>query len=379
MYVKDLEKNFLFPEATLRDAVQFLDQCAHKIALVVNHERKLLGTVTDGDCRRALLKKNASFEVPVTEVMNTSPRTLSGSPTREKVYRKLIDERISQIPIVDEEGRIKDLATRDHLLLGNEISNPVLIMAGGAGKRLYPLTRETPKPMLTLGGQPLLGILVNSLIAQGFRKFYFSVNYHSQVIKNYFGDGSQLNADISYIEEDKPLGTAGALSLIKEIPKEPFFVINGDILTGMKFKEMLHFHQEHGAHATMAVSDYQVQVPYGVIELEGHSIAEIVEKPITKHFVNAGIYLLDPELLKLVPSDQSFNMTELFIQAKKLNKKTLVFPIHEYWRDIGRKEDYDDANLDIEKLLPKLSESISDNPARDAVSKQVITERLHDH
>jgi NDP-sugar pyrophosphorylase family protein len=222
-------------------------------------------------------------------------------------------------------------------------------MAGGLGKRLRPLTDEMPKPLLSVGNKPLLQNILESFVHQHFSHFFISVNYKADSIKNYFGDGSQWGIDIRYLEEDKRLGTAGALRLIAERPNAPVIVMNGDLLTRVNFRDLLNYHVERGSSATMCVCEYDVEVPFGVVEINGYQIEKIIEKPIHRFFVNAGIYVIDPDLFDMIPIDTYLDMTSFFDKMIDAGKKTAVFPIHEYWLDVGRVADLDRADFEFEK------------------------------
>jgi NDP-sugar pyrophosphorylase family protein len=310
-----------------------------RIALVVDEEKKLLGTLNDGDIRRAILN-GFSLENCIKDIYYKKPSVCNYKDSKEKIIKTAILNKVYQIPIVDDENRLVDVEDLANLLGGNIYRNKVVLMAGGLGTRLHPLTLDTPKPLLKVGEKPILQIIIESFANYGFKDIIISVNYKSSMIKNYFQDGSRFNVNISYIEEDKRLGTAGALSLIKEKIKEPFFVMNGDLLTNVNFEHLLDFHIRGKTLSTMCVREYEYQIPYGVIETKEDKILSIVEKPIQKFFVNAGIYLLSPEVLSLIPKDTFYDMPTLFDELIKNDKNVLSFPIHEYWLDIGQMDDF---------------------------------------
>jgi dTDP-glucose pyrophosphorylase/predicted transcriptional regulator len=329
------------PAATIAEALRTIDESSLQIALVVEDNR-LIGTLTDGDIRRALLV-GISLQDSVVRVMNTQPTTAALGDDRESVMARMRRGQIRQMPILDAAGTLVGMEILDELLAPETRKNPVLLMAGGLGKRLAPLTEQCPKPMLQIGGRPILETILLSFIDYGFKQFYISVNHKADVITQHFGDGSCWGVRIEYIHEDKRLGTAGALSLLPTKPALPLIVMNADILTKVNFNHLLEFHRVEEAKATMCIREYEHQVPYGVIKLAGRQIIEIQEKPMQKFFVNAGIYVLDPDVLDLVPKDEYVDMTSLFERVVKENWTTAVFPLHEYWLDIGCHPDLSQA------------------------------------
>jgi dTDP-glucose pyrophosphorylase len=330
--------------ATLAQIIARIDASAHQIALVVDSDGRLIGVMTDGDIRRAILR-GLPMTTSVLEVMNNKPLSAKeGTPSREllALMRRHV---VHQIPIVDRDNRVVSLALIDDLIGAREKPNWVVLMAGGLGTRLRPLTENLPKPMLTVRGKPILETILESLIGEGFRKFYVSVNYKAQVITDHFKDGSAWGAQITYLREETRLGTAGALSLIPEAPPDPLVVMNGDLLTQANISSLLEFHHAHGSMATMAVREYDFQVPYGVIRTNGERILSVEEKPVQRFFVNAGIYALSPQVLEQIPKGTYFDMPTLFDRLNAVGAVTVAFPLREYWLDIGRLEDFDRANL----------------------------------
>lgn len=330
-------------QTTLREAAQILDVNALQIILVVDEQRRLLGTVTDGDIRRGILKSIALTE-PVQSVMNPNPIVARAEDGRDTILAEMKRRTLHHMPLVDEQRRVVGLDTLDELISFQVRENWVVLMAGGLGSRLRPLTDDCPKPMLKVGNKPLLETILENFIEYGFRHFYISVNYMSEVVESYFGDGSRWGVDICYLHEDKRLGTAGALSLLPEQPVEPIIVMNGDLLTKVNFSQLLSFHSEHNAQATMCVREYDFQVPYGVVKIDNHSIISIDEKPTQRFFVNAGIYVLEPSALNLISPNIFFDMPSLFEKLIEQQKETVVFPLREYWLDIGHLADFDRAN-----------------------------------
>ncbi|MFA7243563.1 MAG: nucleotidyltransferase family protein [Sulfuricellaceae bacterium] len=337
------KKTLVLPGTSIRDAIRVLDENAKQIVLVVNESNRLLGTVTDGDIRRSILK-GLSLEEPVQSIMNTDPTVAMIDESRESILAAMQRTRLHHLPLVDENRRVMGLETLDELIQSSARENRVVLMAGGLGERLRPLTDKCPKPMLKVGNKPLLETILENFIEYGFHRFYISVNYMADIIKSYFGDGSRWGVDIGYLHEDQRLGTAGALSLLPEKPAEALLVMNGDLLTKVNFKQLLDFHAGHQAHATMCVREYDFQVPYGVVKIDSHRVISIDEKPIQRFFVNAGIYVLEPEVLDLVSQNTYFDMPTLFEKLIELKKETAVFPIREYWLDVGQLVDYDRAN-----------------------------------
>ena len=282
--MKNIE-NLLIPEnITIKEALKIIDKGAIRIALVVDEANKLLGTLSDGDIRRGLLK-NYSLDDSIKDLYFKNPTVALSDESKEKIIQKAIKNQVYQIPIVDENNHLVDIVNLATLLNVTKKRNRVILMAGGLGTRLRPLTEDMPKPMLKVGNKPILETIIKNFAAHGFVNITISLNYKAEMIREYFKDGSDFGVNIDYVEENTRLGTAGALSLLKEQPNEPFFVMNADLLTDVNFSNLLDFHCFGNANATMCVREYEYQVPYGVIEIENDSIASIVEKPIKKFFV----------------------------------------------------------------------------------------------
>lgn len=343
-------KNILIkPDQPIRDALQLIDSESLRIALVVDDKFNLLGVVTDGDIRRGLLK-NLSISSPVNMVMNTKPLTAKLGTARKELVKFMESEQLLAIPLMDGD-KVAGLETLQRVGQHSKYQNPVFIMAGGFGTRLRPLTDNCPKPMLRVGDKPILEIVLNSFVNAGFVNFYISTHYLPEMIRDYFGDGSKWSVKISYVHEEEPLGTGGALGLLpSDTPELPLILINGDVLTNVDFERVLEFHNKNDAAATMCVRDYEYQVPFGVIQGEGNKIISMVEKPVQRFFVNAGIYVVSPKIRSFVQQNFRIDMPTLLEQSILQQQNILMFPIHEYWLDIGRIEDYNRAQTDVMNL-----------------------------
>lgn len=349
--MKPWRKALVNSGATLEQAIEVLDKAALRIALVVDANDTLLGTLTDGDVRRALLK-HLSLDTPVNQVMNATPKTAEQSWTESRILAVMEQHELLQLPLVDAEKRVVGLANLHDILNKQRHDNPVFLMAGGFGTRLRPLTNNCPKPMLKVGDKPILEQILLNFVEAGFHRFYISTHYMPEVIRDYFGNGEKWGISIQYVHEDEPLGTGGALGLLPhdEID-QPLFMMNGDLLTSLNLHSFLEFHEAHGGVATMCVREYEHQVPYGVITSEGAQIKSMIEKPVHRFFVNAGIYLLDPALVKSVAPGTRIDMPTLLEREIDDGKAVNMFPIHEYWLDIGRMDDFHKAQTEMQGRL----------------------------
>lgn len=340
--MNEWKKAIVAPSASMKEAIACIDSSGMQLALVVDSGGRLLGTLSDGDVRRAILR-GRDLTTPAAEIMNMSPTWAPEGSTSDELLAIMRRKVLRHVPLLNETHEVVGLATLDALAGVIERPNWVVLMAGGMGTRLRPLTEATPKPMLPVSGKPILENILESFAEQGFRKFFFSVNYLADAIRGHFGDGSRWGVHINYLLENKRLGTAGALSLLPGRPADPIIVMNGDLLTRVRFDGLLHFHGEHGAAATMAVREYDFQVPYGVVRLEGSSVTAIDEKPVHRFFVNAGIYALSPKALELVPDNQYFDMPGLFDAVLTKGGHVSAYPVREYWLDVGRIEEFERA------------------------------------
>lgn len=330
--------------ASIADAIRAIDRAGAEIAIAVEDDGRLFGTITDGDIRRAMLK-GTQLEDPVEPVVHRRPVTARPGADPQTLIRLMQRHAIGQIPLV-EHGRVVDLVVIHDLVHDDTDQGPVVIMAGGEGRRLRPLTDDVPKPMLPVGGKPLLEQVVEQVRGAGFHKILMSVNYRREVIEEYFHDGQDFGIEIDYIREQKQLGTAGALGLVREDLDRPCIVINGDLLTNLNLGTLARFHKDQGNDLTVGVRKCVIQVPYGVVELDDVRVSQISEKPSVEFFISAGIYAVSPSAIELVPKDDAFNMTDLTEAALAAGMAVGSFPIREYWLDIGQLSDYERADVD---------------------------------
>jgi dTDP-glucose pyrophosphorylase len=349
--MRDWKNTILNQKATMKEAIETLDKESLRIVLVADQEKRLIGTITDGDIRRALLK-HQSMETELTDFMQTSPITASITDSRDEILQKMHAFDLLQIPVIDNNDIVVRLELLRHLIQKARYDNPVFLMAGGFGQRLRPLTEHVPKPMLHVGQKPILETILEQFIEAGFYNFYISTHYKADVIYAYFGDGSDWDVNIHYVHEDKPLGTAGALGLLpSDLPDLPIIMMNGDLLTKVDFYELLSFYEEHDGVATMCVREYDFQVPYGVINSDEQKVTNIIEKPVQKFFVNAGIYVINPSLLKEVDGKAYLDMPHFLNDKIEQDEVVNMFPLHEYWLDIGQMEQFDQAQVDAVSLF----------------------------
>lgn len=347
--MNDVKNIVLNKKNTILKALELLDLYALRIVLVVDENNQLLGSVTDGDIRRGLLK-GQDLHASVESIMHTTPYSIDeGSLTDRQIFEIMREKRYLALPII-KNGQLVNIITLDDLIRTKRKENAVFIMAGGFGTRLRPLTDKCPKPMLPIGGKPLLETIILSLKEQGFYKFYISTHYLPEIIQNHFGNGEVFDIQIQYVYENEPLGTGGALSLLPRQEVDlPFIVINGDVLTNMNFSKLIDFHISQNAVATMCVREFQYQIPYGVVNSEQNNIRSMTEKPSYYFDINTGIYVVSPELLEQVEA-QFIGMPTILEQQIGKSQKVVSYPLHEYWLDIGHMEDYNRAQRDIINL-----------------------------
>ncbi|MEN6326692.1 MAG: nucleotidyltransferase family protein [Syntrophomonas sp.] len=338
------------PDTPIVEAIKIIDHGDLQIALVVNEEGKLLGTITDGDIRRAIMR-HLSLDEPVKNIMNKQPRFIYQEESREKAITLMKANKIRQIPVLSQDRRLVGLEIANELLTPPFRNNYVILMAGGLGKRLDPLTKSCPKPLLRVGNKPVLETTLENFVEQGFRQFYISINYKAAMIKEYFGDGSRWGIKIDYLFEKEQLGTAGALGLLPFKPNHSIILMNGDILTKISFGQVLDFHRKNQSDATICIKEQQNQIPYGVVTVAQNKLKEIEEKPIQRFFINAGLYVLNPDVLKYITPGSRFDIPDLFKILLKNGKAITAFPIREYWIDIGRFDDYERANNEFAEVF----------------------------
>jgi dTDP-glucose pyrophosphorylase/predicted transcriptional regulator len=347
----DWKKIILKQTDTIEMAINVLNQESLRIVLIVDDDERLIGTITDGDIRRGLIK-HVSLDASVTDIMFKSPTVASEDDSDQSILLKMKELDLLQIPIVDCNRRVVRLISLQQATKKEKFGNPVVLMAGGFGERLKPLTDSVPKPLLKVGSKPILENILNQFIDSGFYNFYISTHYRPDMLREYFGNGGKWNVSIEYIHEKKPLGTAGGLGLLpRNLINLPIIIMNGDLLTKIDFKELLDFHLKEGGDATVCARQYDFQVPYGVIETTGKQITSIEEKPIHKFFVNAGIYVLNPSMLDTIDGNSYLDMPN-FLEEKINNLRQIsMFPVHEYWLDVGRMDQFDKAQKDIKNIF----------------------------
>ena len=350
----DLKNLLIQPGASMRDAMTCIERNAQGIVLVVDEERHLISTISDGDIRRAILA-GVMLDTPIeqlqtgrSELAQSRPVVAPSGVERSGLLKMMRERSVRQIPLLDDDDRVVDLVTLDQLLPQERLPLEAVIMAGGSGTRIRPLTSDLPKPMLPMGDRPLIELIIVQLREAGIRRVSVATHYRSEKIIDHLGTGDALGVEISYLTEEQALGTAGALGMMQR-PDGPLLVLNGDVLTGLDFRAMLTFHQRHEADLTVAVRRYEIPIPWGVVESEGPSVRRIREKPLLSVLANAGIYLLESSVCRYVPSGQRFNMTDLIDRLLDDGGSVVSFPIVEYWLDIGQHSDYEQAKNDVSR------------------------------
>lgn len=343
--VESWRKTLLSIDATLKEAISNLDESAVQIVLVVSVQETLVGTLTDGDIRRGLLR-GLDLNSPIESIVHREAMVVPPQMNRDMVLDLMQANVINALPVVDESRRVLGLHLLNDLLAPVHRPNLMVIMAGGQGTRLRPHTENCPKPLLPVGGKPMLEHIILRAKAEGFQHFIVAIHYLGQMIEDYFGDGSHWQVKIDYLRENSPLGTAGALGLLEPHPEMPFLVTNGDVLTDIRYGELLDFHCHHGAAATMAVRLHEWQHPFGVVRIQGVDIIGFEEKPISRSHINAGIYVLEPSALDLLNRSEHCDMPKLFSRLQESAARTIVYPMHEPWLDVGRVDDFERAQAE---------------------------------
>jgi len=331
------------PNSSMKQVIAKLNDTGLQIVLVLDKNDILLGTVTDGDIRRGLLR-GLTLDTPIESVMRSNSLVVPPEMGREVILQLMHANQFRQLPVVDADNRVVGLHLWDEMAAPSARPNPMVIMAGGLGKRLRPHTDNCPKPMLPVAGKPMLEHIIERAKAEGFGHFIISINYLGEIIEEHFGNGSRLGVKVEYLKESTPLGTAGALGLLSPRPELPFVVTNGDVLSDINYSELLNFHTRHAAVATMAVRLHEWQHPYGVVQTKGVDIVGFEEKPISRSHINAGIYVLSPEALSAIEVNSHCDMPALFEQLQGEGERTVAYPMHEPWLDVGRPDDLKQAN-----------------------------------
>lgn len=334
---------FLKANDSVLNVINNINNSQYQICFIVDDQGSLIGSIADGDIRRGLIEGH-SIDSLASQIMNPNPISIFASQSKRQAQTIMSANQIKQLPVVNEDHQLVGLHLMDQILNLALKENSILIMAGGFGKRMMPLTENLPKPMLKVAGKPILEHIILNAKAQGFRKFIISLHYLGNLIIDHFGDGSNLDISIQYIHESEPLGTAGALSLIEPLPSQPFIVTNGDIITDINFANLLHFHESNQSEATMAIKKYELQNPYGVVNTKGLEIISFEEKPIQISYVNAGIYALNPSSLKYLLVNEHCDMPDFFKKLSHEKHLITAYPIHEPWADVGRPIDLSEVN-----------------------------------
>lgn len=338
------------PKSSIRQAIQNLDEIAIKIVLVVGENGQLEGTISDGDIRRGLLR-GLNLDSPIADIVHRNALVVPPGLGRDTVMQVMTANKIQQIPIVDEQQHVVGLHLWDEVTTPIARSNTMVIMAGGKGTRLMPHTENCPKPLVPLAGKPMLEHIIDRAKSEGFHHFVLAIHYLGHMIEEYFGNGEKFDVRIEYLRELSPLGTAGALSLLDPRPDEPFVVTNGDVITDIRYSELLNFHLRYAAAGTMAVRLHEWQHPFGVVQTEGIDIVGFEEKPVARTHINAGVYALAPEALDSLVAGAPCDMPGLFERLQARAMRTVAYPMHEPWLDVGRPDDLKFATDSINNSL----------------------------
>lgn len=335
--------------ASIKEALEVIDKGAIKVAVVLSDDGLLLGMLNDGDIRRALLK-GMSLDDSIAGIINKHPVVANINDTKERILELANEKKLHQIPIISN-GKLIGIQDIREFLAPKNKPNKVILMVGGLGTRLRPLTNDVPKPMLDVGNKPILHTIVENFAKYGYTDITMCVNYKSEIIKEYFGNGDKFGVKIEYVLESKRMGTAGALSLLQKRPKDDFFVMNGDLLTNVNFEYLHEYHKDSNALASICIRKYEMQVPYGVVNIRANKVTSIEEKPTQSFFVSAGIYMFSPIVLDFIPKGVFYDMPTLFSELLKHDFPIHPFPIREYWLDIGRMDEYRRANDEYEGVF----------------------------
>jgi dTDP-glucose pyrophosphorylase len=336
-------KAILSSSATVQDVISNMNMSSLRIVLVLNGQGLLEGTVSDGDIRRGLLK-GLTLKSSIESVIHRAALVVPPTMGRDMVLQLMLANKIHQIPVVDDQQRVLGLHLWDEITTTPRRSNRMVIMAGGKGTRLRPFTQNCPKPLVTVAGKPMLEHIIDRAKLEGFNDFTLAIHYLGHMIEEHFGDGSRFGVNIEYLREKEPLGTAGALSLLNPRPDKSFVVTNGDVVTDIRYGELIDFHVRHSAAATMAVRTHEWQHPYGVVQTRGMEIVGFEEKPVARSHINAGVYVLSPEALDELECGVPCDMPTLFERLQTISRRILAYPMHEPWLDVGRPEDLENAH-----------------------------------
>jgi dTDP-glucose pyrophosphorylase len=333
-------------DKSIRDAMALLNENAREVVLVRNAQGAVSGLITDGDIRRGLLE-GATLKSPVTAIMHRDFFAVGPEIDRAAVLDLMKARQFRHVPVLDDQGRLIAVHFLRDLIGAARKPNVAMVMAGGKGTRLWPVTETVPKPMVEVAGRPILERVILHLVSHGIQHIYLAVNYKAKVIEQYFGDGTAFGCKIEYVLETMPLGTAGALSLLPSRPEHPFFVLNGDLVTDVDLTAMMNTHLQNGNSATMGVGPYQLQIPFGTVTERDGQLLSIEEKPTVNFLVNRGIYVLDPSSLDHVPKDTQFLMTALFEALLETKKRVGIYEFRNYWHDVGVPDDLRRVRGDI--------------------------------
>ncbi len=338
------KKSLLLETASIQDAISNLNISGLQIVIVIATDHTFIGTITDGDIRRGLLK-GLQMKDSIQTIINREALIAPKDMPNELAIYLMGSNFVHSLPIVDENKKAIGLHVVDKLVSARPRDNCMVVMAGGRGVRLLPHTKSCPKPMLPVFGKPMLEHIILKAKSENINDFIISTHYLGNVIEDYFGDGKKWKVNIEYVREEDPLGTAGALSLIQRNLKSTIVVTNGDVMTDIRYTDLIDYHEKHGAYATMSVRSHEWENPFGVVNLSGIEIESFEEKPVVRSHINAGIYALDPQILATLETNSYLDMPDLFLRLKGYGQRVVVYPIHEPWLDVGRPEDYREGNI----------------------------------